>query len=471
VRGGAGRAPARPRRSVSLKVLLGGVLASALVLPLVLVLVFGYLATASAPRGPLLKLEYVAQELARAIAIGEGGVVSPKAGFAATPGLRLVVAGPDDRAVMSSSEDFAPGSAVSIAAISEAVQRDTKDVNFFAETVTARGAVVGRYYAWFDEPFVPARPAAPPIVPIVLIALGSLAFGLGTFVAARLGRSVLRLERAAGRMAAGDLESSVSVKGVREIESLAFAMDGMRVSLGEDRDRRARFLAAVSHDLRTPLTSIGGYLEAIDDGLADDGATLKRYVGVMRDKARILEGRIAGLLEFARIETGEWRMRFEETELRPFLERLCGELGEDAALSGRRLASELGALGGLRVRVDKTLLARAFENIVSNAIRFSPEGGLVTVSAARERGGPGCYVLVDDRGPGIAPEDRERVFEPFFRSAQPGDSGGSGLGLYIAMSVINGHGWELRAEEAPGGGGRISVFIPASGPPGEGGIA
>jgi signal transduction histidine kinase len=458
----AGRDPARLRKSASLKVILGGVLASALVLPLALVLVFGYLATASSPRGPLLKLEYVAQDLARAIAIGEGGAVSPKRGFAPTPGLRLVVAGPDDRAIVSSSEDFAPGSAVSIAAITAAVQRDTKDVNFFAETVTARGAVVGRYYAWFDEPFNPARPAGPPILPIVLIALGSLAFGLGAFVAARLGRSVLRLERAAGRMAAGDLESSVSVKGVREIESLALAMDGMRATLREDRDRRARFLAAISHDLRTPLTSIGGYLEAIDDGLADDGATLKRYVGVMRDKARVLEGRIAGLLEFARIETGEWRMRFEEVELRPFLEGLCVELGEDAALSGRLLASELGALGGLRVRADRALLARAFENIVSNAIRFSPAGGAVAVRAARERGDPACFVLVDDRGPGIAPEDRERVFEPFFRSAQPGDAGGSGLGLYIAMSVISGHGWELRAEEAPGGGGRIRIRIPAS---------
>jgi signal transduction histidine kinase len=462
VRAAAPRPRARRRKSASLRVILGGVLASALVLPVVLALVFGYLATASAPRGPLLKLECVAQDLARAIEIGEDGAVSAIPSFAPSAGLKLVVVGPDDRAIVSSSDRFKPGGAVSIGAITEAVQRDTRDLNFFAETVTAKGSVVGRYYAWFDEGFAPSRPRGAPIWPVVLIALGSLAFGLGAFVAARLGRSVLRLERSAGLIAAGDLESSVPVEGVREIESLALAMDGMRSSLKEDRDRRARFLAAISHDLRTPLTSIGGYLEAIDDGLAADGPTLRRYVAVMRDKARILEGRIAGLLEFARIETGEWRMRFEEIELRPFLESLCAELGEDAALSNRRLASDLEALGRLRVRADRALLARAIENIVANAIRFSPEGLEVGVRAARESGDPALFLLVDDRGPGIAPEDRERIFEPFFRSAQPGDSGGSGLGLYIAMSVISGHGWELRAEEAPGGGGRIRIRIPAS---------
>jgi signal transduction histidine kinase len=447
---------------VSLKVVLGCIVAAVIVLPLALIFAISYAASLSAPKEPLLKLEFVAQDLARAVRIEADGTVSPRPHFAPTPGLRLVVAGPDDRVIASSSPAFAPDGPVSVDAISREVARDTSEVNFFAETVAAEGSRMGRYYAWFVDGFDPRARRGSPAWLVLLTALVGLAFALGVFVAARLGRSVLRLERAAGRIAAGDLESAVAVGGVREIESLAAAMDGMRASLKEDRDRRARFLASISHDLRTPLTSIGGYLEAIDDGLAADGQTLRRYVAVMRDKSRVLEGRIAGLLEFARIETGEWRMRFEETELGPFLEGLCAELREDAALAGRRLASDLGALGALRARVDRALLARAFENIVSNAIRYSPEGGEVRVSAIREEGDPGRFVIVDDQGPGIAPGDRERVFEPFFRSAQPGDSSGSGLGLYIAMSVIGGHGWDMRAEEAPGGGGRIRIRIPAS---------
>jgi len=451
----------RRRRSASLKVVLGCIVAAVLVLPIALLFVYSYLISASSPKGPLLKLEYVAQDLARAIKIDEEGTVSPRLLFVPTAGLMLVVAGSDDRVIVSSSADFAPGDAVSIDSISAAVQRDTRDVNFFAETVTAKGARVGRYYAWFAEGFKPARHGSPAWL-VMLTALVVLAFAVGVLVAARLGRAVLRLERAAGSIAAGDLESVVAVQGVREIEALSAAMDGMRSALKEDRDRRARFLASISHDLRTPLTSIGGYLEAIDDGLAADGEVLRRYVGIMRDKARLLEGRIAGLLEFARIETGEWRMRFEEVELKAYLEGLCAELREDAALAGRRLSFDLAALGSFRTRVDKALLARAVENIVSNAIRFSPEGGEIRLSATREGGDPGYFLLIDDQGPGIASADRERVFEPFVRTGPQNDPGGSGLGLYIAMSVVSGHGWDIRAQEAPGGGGRISVRIPAS---------
>jgi signal transduction histidine kinase len=456
------RVSPRRRRPPSLKIVLGGIVAAVLVLPVSLALAFGYAASLSSPKEPLLKLEYVAQDLAKAVRIGADGKVSPRPRFAPTAGLRLVVAGPDDRAIVSSSPAFAPGDPVSVDAVSRAVARDTSQVNFFAETVASEGLRLGRYYAWFVEGFAPARGSGSPAWLVALTALVAMAFAVGVFVAARLGRSVLRLERAAGRIAAGDLESSVAVGGVREIESLAFAMDGMRSSLKEDRDRRARFLAAISHDLRTPLTSIGGYLEAIDDGLAADGATLRRYVGIMRDKARLLEGRIAGLLEFARIETGEWRMRFEETELGPYLEHLCGEFREDAALAGRRFSFDLAALGSLSARVDRALLARAFENIVSNAVRFSPEGGEIRLAASRAEGDPGFLVTVDDQGPGIAPGDRERVFEPFVRTGPPSDTGGSGLGLYIAMSVVSGHGWYIGAEQSPGGGGRIRIRIPAS---------
>jgi signal transduction histidine kinase len=241
-------------------------------------------------------------------------------------------------------------------------------------------------------------------------------------------------------------------------------MDGMRAALREDRDRRARFLAAVSHDLRTPLTSIGGYLEAIEDGFASDPKTLGRYVGIMRGKTRLLEVRIAGLIEFARMETGEWRMGFETIGLRPFLEDLCREFREDAALMGRSFSFELSALSDLAIAIDKALLTRAFENLVSNSIRYSPAGGSIRMRARRAEGdgnGVAFFIDLDDEGPGIAPSERGRVFEPFVRGSASREGEGNGLGLYIARSVIKGHGWDIRADQAPGGGGRFSISVPA----------
>jgi signal transduction histidine kinase len=297
---------------------------------------------------------------------------------------------------------------------------------------------------------------------LALLALVAIVFSLGALVATQLARAVLKLERAAGRIADGDFETAVSVRGIREIEDLARAMDGMRRSLSEDRDQRARFLAAVSHDLRTPLTSIGGYLEAVDDGLASDPATLERYVRIMRGKTRLLETRIGGLLDFARMETEEWQMGFESVELRPFLEGLAREAREDAVLMGRRFEADLDASDDLRLPIDRSLLYRAFENVISNALHFTPEGGLVRLSAHSREGA--LHIDVDDEGPGIPASERERVFEPFYRgsSARQGRpmGEGSGLGLYIARSILRGHGWEIEAGESPWGGGRVSVLIP-----------
>jgi signal transduction histidine kinase len=280
-------------------------------------------------------------------------------------------------------------------------------------------------------------------------------------VATLLARAVLKLEAAAGRIADGDFDTAVNVRGIREIEDLAYAMDGMRATLREDRDQRARFLAAVSHDLRTPLTSIGGYLEAVEDGLADGPETLERYVRIMRGKTRLLETRIGGLIAFARMETEEWRMGFEATELLPFLDGLAREAREDAILLGRRFEADLDAVGDLELSIDRGLLSRALENVISNAFRYSPEGGVVRFSASDVAGA--IRLDVDDEGPGIPLPERERVFEPFYRGSAAREGEGSGLGLYIARSIVRGHGWTIAAGESPTGGGRISVLVPAQG--------
>jgi signal transduction histidine kinase len=178
----------------------------------------------------------------------------------------------------------------------------------------------------------------------------------------------------------------------------------------------------------------------------------------MRDKTRLLEGRISGLIEFAHMETGEWRMGFEIVELRSFLEGLSREFREDAELMGRDFSFELSALGSFRTAIDRALLARALENLVSNAIRYSPACGAIRMSARSEAGF--LYVDLDDEGPGIKPEERERVFEAFVRGSLSREGEGSGLGLYIVRSVIQGHGWEVRAGASPSGGGRFTVEIP-----------
>jgi signal transduction histidine kinase len=457
----------RARRPASLKLVLGSLAAGALFLPFGLVAIVALVLAAGGAQQPFMHFRQISAELEKAVRIDASGKILLLSGYSPPPDLGLVLAGSAGEILYSSAPRFAAGERAELVEIAAAARADFASPNFFAETLSSKGRVVGSYFAWL--PASGARNESRVQVPVagslIVVTLVAVVFSLGVLIATQLARAVLKLERAAGRIAGGDFDTAVSVRGIREIEDLALAMDGMRATLREERDQRARFLAAVSHDLRTPLTSIGGYLEAVDDGLAADPATLERYVRIMRGKTRLLEARIGGLIDFARMETEEWRMGFETLELRPFLEGLSREAREDAALLGRRFDADLGALGDLKFPIDRDLLARAFENVISNALRYSPEGGLVLLSA---RVGEGALRLdIDDEGPGILPEERERVFEPFYRgssarqggSAGAGEASGLGLGLYIARSILRGHGWEIEAGESPRGGGRVSVAI------------
>jgi signal transduction histidine kinase len=453
----------RRPQAPSLKFLLGGLAAGALALPFGLAAIVALVLTARGADQPLMHYREVNQELGRATRFDKAGRIALVPGYRPPSDFQLVLAREDGTIAYSSSPRFSVGGVAAIEDIAAVAREDYDEPSLFSETLSVKAEVVGSYYAWMPMAKARAEPSSPmPALGILALAsLVAVVFSLGVLVATQLARAVLRLERAAGLIAAGDFETAVSVRGIREIEDLARAMDGMRATLREDRDRRARFLAAVSHDLRTPLTSIGGYLEAVEDGLAADTATLERYVGIMRDKTRLLEGRISSLIEFARMETGEWRMGFEMVELKLFLDSLAAEFREDAALMGRSLEASLQGLEGRRFAIDRGLLSRAFENVVMNALRYAPEGGSVRISALA--GADWVRVDVDDDGPGIPAADRLRVFDPFFRgsSARQGrpQGEGSGLGLYIASSIVRGHGWEIEAGESPSGGGRISVRI------------
>jgi signal transduction histidine kinase len=447
---------------------MGGLAVGALALPFALVFIVGMITLAASPRPPVFRVEYLRQELSDAFE-KKGNSLLPKPAYCAPPGFSLIVEDEEGRVVLSTVGAFAIGASPGLEEVAAFIKGDESVKDLFVESMRSGG----RYFAWFSKGFKPKQEKASPVALFVLLGLAALAMAVGVVIATKIARSVYQLERAAGRIAAGDLESEVRVEGIREIEDLAVAMDGMRSALREDRDQRARFLASVSHDLRTPLTSIGGYLEAIDDGLATDRATYERYLGIMRDKTRLLEGRIAGLIEYAKMETDQWRMGFEPVELRSFLDSLAREFREDAALLGRDFAYDLAVLDGLRAMVDKTLLTRAFENIVSNAIRYSPEGSPVRMSAPEgspvrmsariaQAGASREYAIdFDDEGPGVPEAERERVFEAFVRGSSGREGEGSGLGLYIVRSVIRGHGWEIKADEAPGGGGRFTVYIRA----------
>ena len=280
-----------------------------------------------------------------------------------------------------------------------------------------------------------------------------------------LRRSLGDLERASERIAAGDLNFRLNVEGRDEVAAVARSFDHMRRSLIEERrmlraerERKRSFLMAVSHDLRTPLTSIKGYLEALQDGMAPDRGAELRYLRIARDRVDLLATRIADLNELLRMETGEWRMQRERRNLTEMLGALAVDYREDALLIGGRFQAAIDLPDNLVVDADWSLFTRVTDNLMENALQYTRSGDRIRLAALQYNGH--VEVTVQDSGPGIPADQLAHIFDPFFRGAAERPEPGSGLGLAVARSIVEAHGWQINAAAGNGGGASFTIVIP-----------
>ena len=297
---------------------------------------------------------------------------------------------------------------------------------------------------------------------LTLVLLSALSVAL--FARSRR-RSLAQLESATGRVAAGDLDSPLHANGRDEVAAATRSFERMRLALQEQqrelqaqRDCQHGFLMAVSYDLRTPLTSIKAYLEAVTDGMAPDAATRGRYLRLASERVDVLEGRITELETLLRIRSDEWEPQTSIRDLAAELETLCAANQEDLLLLGRRLDVDLGQLHQRdAVAADWTLFSRITDNIIQNTLLHTPGTEATTIAVGRDR--DFAMLTITDRGPGISADQLEHIFDPFFRGSHSRREPGSGLGLTVARSIAEAHGWELRASSKVGAGTSFSLRI------------
>ncbi len=234
--------------------------------------------------------------------------------------------------------------------------------------------------------------------------------------------------------------------------------DGARKSeLRAETERlRSSLLSSVSHDLRTPLAAILGSATSL---LQDAAAPGRELLENIRDEAERLSRLVHNLIETTRLETGSVNLRKEATSLEEPLGAALERL--DKALSGREVSTRLPEDLPL-VPLDAVLLEQVFVNLLENAARHTPPGVPIDVSARIADGA--AVVEVADRGPGLPPEDLDRVFDKFYR-AGPAAGGGAGLGLAICKAIVEAHGGEIAAENRDGGGALFRFTLPLGGPP------
>ena len=297
----------------------------------------------------------------------------------------------------------------------------------------------------------------------------ALSVGFGLLYAMPLSSRIERVRAGTERIAGGELGSEVKVEGHDEVAGLAADFNRMARALevAAEREReveksRRDLVAAVSHDLRTPLASTRALIEALADGIAADPETERRYLTSASREIEHLGRLVEDLFELARIDSGVLGLTLEEASLHDMISDTISGFQPQAARKGVRL------LGEVSTDVDPVLanppkLQRVLHNLVSNALRHTPPDGTVTLRAAPE--GDVARVEVSDTGEGIATEDLPRVFERSFRGEQsrtrPEKDGtpGAGLGLAIARGLIEAHGGTVDVQSEPGHGSRFRFTL------------
>ncbi|MBC8448777.1 MAG: HAMP domain-containing protein [Chloroflexi bacterium] len=294
----------------------------------------------------------------------------------------------------------------------------------------------------------------------VLIAGGALAVGLGLIVGAILSHGLTaplrRLTKAAQSVAAGDFSQKVEVSGSAEIVEVAHAFNEMTSALQEAETLRQNLMADVAHELRTPLTVLQGNLQA----LLDDVYPLdKAEVANLYDETRLLSRLVEDLRELALAEAGQLRLNLRPTDAAPVIEATASTfalVAEDKEISlDVQVADSLPA-----VQADPDRLAQVLRNLLGNALRHTPAGGQIAISAQSAAGS--VHFAVADTGEGIPPDDLPHIFDRFWRAgrSRSRETGGSGLGLTIARQLVQAQGGRIGVESEPGRGSRFWFTLP-----------
>ena len=296
----------------------------------------------------------------------------------------------------------------------------------------------------------PSRPFLFPMIVLLglLLLLITFPISMSLLIARSITKSVMVLEDATRRVAEGELDVAVTIKGSNEITSLTRNLNKMRNALREEELRRSRFIMGVTHDLKTPLALIKAYAEGIEDGITEDPATHTGALEIINAKVDQLESMINDLLEFVRMDSGEWQGQLTQVDIAAFLRASAKAFSLDAELFHHEFRSTIALGENIYVPMDERLAARALENLVNNAIRYSPGGSIVSLDAAFE--GNAIRITVRDNGPGIAPADLPHIFEMFYRGSGSRREQGMGLGLAVVKWVADCHGWKISAESRNG---------------------
>lgn len=279
---------------------------------------------------------------------------------------------------------------------------------------------------------------------------------VGLWFSRSLIRPVRKISAAAQEISEGNLSARTGMRGGNELSRLGEQFDAMAESIEKDRQMEMQLTSDVAHELRTPLMAIQATVEAMLDGVYD---TDPEHLSLIESEVRRLSRLVDALLKLSRLERRS----------QPMNEEVCdvGELAEAVVVSHEMLVQDSGLKiqahvnGTVKAVCDKDMIKQAVANLVSNAVRYTPEGGRIDVTVRRENGW--AVIDVSDTGIGLSPEEEKMVFSRFWRadSDRGRKSGGLGIGLSVVKEIVSQHKGQIKAKGEKGVGSTFTIMLPA----------
>jgi signal transduction histidine kinase len=302
---------------------------------------------------------------------------------------------------------------------------------------------------------------------VLLVFAVGIAVSIGYLVSSTVVAAVRKLNQGAEEVARGNLDVVVPEEGPEEIAELARRFNEMTLRLKRAQAERVAveqarrdLIAAVGHDLRTPIASVRVITEALSDGVVEDPETVQRYLGTARRDLDALSRLVDDLFVLAQLDSGGIRLDRRPNSLADLVSDTLESFSVQAERQGVRLHGEAGT-GIPNLEFDAAHVGRVLANLVDNALRYTPPGGEVVLTTATVD--DGVEVEVRDTGPGIDEEDLAHVFERFYRAEASRNRalGGGGLGLAIVKGVVEAHGGRVGVRVGPESGTTFSFVLPA----------
>ena len=302
------------------------------------------------------------------------------------------------------------------------------------------------------------------LLTIILITIFSLT--LIFFISRAIFKGLNTIEHSSHQLAEGKLNkpitSETNISNSNEFTNIMISLEKMRCELLEVQARKNRFITGISHDLRTPVAVIKGYTEALKDDVITDSKEIKQSINLIEQKAEQLEEMIDTLLNFMKLNNTEIKEKLVNHSITKLIKDFAKYSEVTVKVFKRNVKTDIQLSHDIKIPLNEQLVLRSFENLLSNAIRYSKENDLIEIIAftSEENGSKAIYLQIRDTGSGIDKKDLDYIFDIFYRGTNSRKEEGMGIGLAVVKSIMETHGWKISVESQKKKGSCFTITIP-----------